>query len=145
MSFCSFVSSSLNRSRSCCLSLFTPKNPAVGPFPGARLSISPRTVAQATRCTFERANVSLRRGGSRLSENTCKVHMLEVELSPRRRELAKARVPLAWARPCSLSEVLGETGRGVIVFLTWLVNVWLEFKCCDESMREMSMHVRSKS
>ena len=55
---------------------------------GARLSISPRTVAQTTRCTFERANVSLRRGGFGLSENACKVLMLKVELSPRRRELA---------------------------------------------------------
>ena len=30
VSFCSCVSSSLNRARSCCLSLFTPKNPVVG-------------------------------------------------------------------------------------------------------------------
>ncbi|QCD97069.1 hypothetical protein DEO72_LG6g1779 [Vigna unguiculata] len=37
---------------------------------------------------FGRANVSLRRGGSRLSENARRVLMLEVELSPRRRELA---------------------------------------------------------
>ena len=48
----------------------------------------PRMVAQATRYLFERANVSLRRGGSRLSENACKATTLEVELSPRRGKLA---------------------------------------------------------
>ena len=37
---------------------------------------------------IERANVSLRQGDSRLSENACKATILEVELSPRRRELA---------------------------------------------------------
>ena len=38
--------------------------------------------------SFERANVSLTRGGSRLSENACRVLILEVKISPRRRELA---------------------------------------------------------
>ncbi|QCD83702.1 hypothetical protein DEO72_LG2g4049 [Vigna unguiculata] len=82
MSFCSFVSSSLNRSRSCCLSLFTPKNPTVGPFPGetCRESTSARTraLAQAEGLSFERAQArgltfgrgagSLRQGRTRLSE-----------------------------------------------------------------------------
>jgi len=44
---------------------------------------------------FERANVSLRRGKSRLSEKELKAIVLNVELSPRRKELAWARVPLA--------------------------------------------------
>jgi len=81
----------------------------------------PRMVAQATHYIFERANVSLRRGESRLSENACKATVLEVELSPRRRELAWARVLLAWARPFCLSEKLGEKVVGLDVFL--------DFKC----------------
>ena len=74
-------------------------------------------VAQATRCIFERANVSLRRGESHLSENACKATVLEVELSPRRGELAWARVLLAWARPFCLSEKLGERVADLGVFL----------------------------
>jgi len=83
---------------------------------GTRLCIFPRRVAQATHCTFGRANVSLRRGGSRLSENARRVLILEVELSPRRRELAWARVFLAWARPFCLSEMLGENVVGIDIF-----------------------------
>ena len=68
-----------------------------------------RRVAQATRSGFKRVNVSLRRGKSRLSENAWRAPVLCVELLPRRRELVWARVVLAWARPFSLSDELGET------------------------------------
>ncbi|QCD96826.1 hypothetical protein DEO72_LG6g1536 [Vigna unguiculata] len=78
MSFCSFVSSSLNCSRSCCLSLCTPKNLAVGPSPGERRSPKRACVgvrgwvfavaAQARGPTFGRGAGSLRRGRTRLSE-----------------------------------------------------------------------------
>jgi len=51
------------------------------------------------------------------SENACKVPILEVELSPRQRELAWARVLLAWARLFCLSEMLGEKVVGLDVFL----------------------------
>jgi len=77
---------------------------------------------------FGWANVSLRRGGSRLSDHARRVLMLEVELSPRRRELAWARVLLAWARPLCLSEMLGEKGVSLDVFLISKVDnmlVWV--------------------
>ena len=59
--------------------------------------------------SFERASVSLKRGESRLSENVQRPLFQILELSPRRRELALARISLAWARPFSLSEELGES------------------------------------
>ncbi|QCD95517.1 hypothetical protein DEO72_LG6g210 [Vigna unguiculata] len=65
MSFCSFVSSSINRSRSCCLSLFTPKNPVVGPFPDETCreptSARTRALTQVEGLSFERGVISLRR------------------------------------------------------------------------------------
>jgi len=69
---------------------------------------------------FGRANVSLKRGESRLSENARRIPRLEVELSPRRRELALARVLLAWARPFCLSEMLGEKWFGLDV--SWILK-----------------------
>jgi len=75
---------------------------------------------------FEQASVSLKGGESRLSENAQKPLFLIVELSPRRRELAWARVSLAWARPFSLSEDLGEVTLILCCFLYfgWLVLAW---------------------
>jgi len=60
-------------------------------------------VAQATRSGFERANVSLRRGKSRLSENAQMAPVFCVELSLRRRSsseresVSPERGPSAWA------------------------------------------------
>jgi len=73
---------------------------------------------------FEQASVSLRRGESRLSENAQRPLFLCVELSPRRRELAWVRDPLAWARPFSLSEELGESAFWFDVFpCSWMFGM----------------------
>jgi len=78
---------------------------------------------------FERESVSPRRGESRLSENAQKPLFLCVELSPRWRELAWARDPLAWARPFSLSEGLGESAFWFDIFsvLGCLACIWLDY------------------
>jgi len=104
-------------------------------------------VAQATRSGFERANVSLRRGKSRLSENTRRAPVLCVELSPRRRELAWARVVLAWARPFSLSDELGETAcwfdnfsileRMAYIKFVYFMMVWGKGLCMCERVYEL--------
>jgi len=79
--------------------------------------------------SFERVNISLRRGESRLSENAHRLLFLCVELLPRRRELAWARDPLAWARPFSLSKALGESAFwfGVSLVLECLACIWLDY------------------
>jgi len=92
-------------------------------------------VTQATHYVFEWANVSLRRGESRLSKNTCKATVLEVELSPRRRELAWARVRLAWARPFCLSEKLDENVAGPDVFLD--LKCW-QYVCMSIIFKNMN-------
>jgi len=78
---------------------------------------------------------------TRLSERAQKAIVPLFEPSPRRRWALLSESPsperesLAWARPFSLSEVLGEAVHCVIVFLTWMVIFLLGFKYCDESMR----------
>jgi len=78
---------------------------------------------------FEQASVSLKRGESRQSENVQRPLFQIHELSPRRRELAWARVSLAWARPFSLSEELGEDTFwvGFLFVLGWLACDWLGY------------------
>ena len=69
---------------------------------------------------FERVCASLRREGSRLSEIPLKFTIPLFEPSPRRRELA-------WARPFSLSEELGESSVMFDRFLeSWMVNTCLD-------------------
>jgi len=81
------------------------------------------------RLSFERASVSLKREESCLSENVQRSLFLRVELSPRWRELAWARDPLAWARPFSLSKELGESAFwfGVFPVLGCLACIWLDY------------------
>jgi len=104
---------------------------------GARLSIFGTKGRPGDPLEFWASDVSLRRGESRLSENTRKISVLEVELLPRRGKLAWARVLLAWARSCCLSEKLGEKVASLEVFLDlkcdyvlgWLLplRIWAEW------------------
>jgi len=82
----------------------------------ARPGLSARVVAQATKTRFERADVSLRRRGSRLSEIAQGPLYSSSSSRLGRGELAWARVILAWARPFSLSEELGEDASRDVVF-----------------------------
>ncbi|QCD87360.1 hypothetical protein DEO72_LG3g1894 [Vigna unguiculata] len=92
------MDSSLNRSRSYCVSLFAPKNPTVSPFPASmsRLgeinrgcpSCFTQAVAQATHVLFERVSVSSKREGSRLSEIPREATVPLFEPSPRRGGIA---------------------------------------------------------
>ena len=106
----------------------------------ARPSYFTRAVAQATHAIFERANVSLRREGSCLSEITRKVTVPLFELSPRQKGLA-------WARVSHLSETLQPeqgVGRGqcdVWLFLcSWLVGTCLDNNCYVKNMIWMILH-----
>jgi len=99
-----------------------------------------REVAQATNSVFERANVLPKREGSRLGEIPCE--QLFPFLSPRLGEGGSPeREPLAWARPFSLSEGLGE--------VVWLCgcfwNIEMVYTCfyvdyCVKCMGRMNMH-----
>ena len=72
------------------------------------------------RC-FERVCASLRREGSRLSKIPRKFTVPLFEPSPKRRGLA-------WVRPFSLSEELGESSVMFDRFLeSWMVNTCLDF------------------
>jgi len=97
--------------------------------------------------SFERASVSLRRGESHLIKNMQRPLFLCVELSPRRRELAWARDPLACARRFSLSEELGESASWFDIFsvlgcLAWIwlgyyIMAWGEWICMSGRVYEL--------
>jgi len=99
-----------------------------------------RQVAQATRSIFERANVSPKREGSRLSEIPCE--LLRPFSSPRLGEGGSPeREPLAWARPFSLSEELGETvGLCGCFWNSKMVYACLDVDYCVKCMRQINMH-----
>jgi len=99
--------------------------------------------------SFERASVSLRRGESRLSENAQRPLFLCVELSPRRRELAWARDPLAWVRAFNLSEELGKSASWFDIFsvlgclaciwLGYYIMAWVEWICMSGRVYDLWM------
>jgi len=97
-------------------------------------------VAQATSSAFERASISPRREGSRLSE--IPRELLLPFSSPRLGERGSPeQEPLAWARPFDLSQELGETMRLCSYFWNFeTVYACLGVDYSVKCMKQINMH-----